>query len=63
MTKSTYRLVQGMVEAGFAGEHQIKGKSKSQKAYRLEAIRHGAARFDGALARGLTAYVRARPQA
>ena len=46
-----------MVEAGFAGEHQIKGKSESQKAYRLEAIRHGAARFDAALSRGLTAYV------
>ena len=46
-----------MVEAGFAGEHQIKGKSELQKAYRLEAIRHGAARFDAALSRGLTAYV------
>jgi tetratricopeptide (TPR) repeat protein len=57
MTESTYRLVQGMVEAGFAGEHQVKGKSESQKAYRLEAIRHGAARFDAALSRGLTAYV------
>ena len=57
MTELTYRLVQGMVEAGFAGEHQIKGKSESQKAYRLEAIRHGAARFDAALSRGLTAYV------
>ena len=57
MTESTYRLVQGMVEAGFAGEHQIKGKSESQKVYRLEAIRHGAARFDAALSRGLTAYV------
>ena len=57
MTESTYRLVQGMVEAGFAGEHQIKVKSGSQKAYRLEAIRHGAARFDAALSRGLTAYV------
>ena len=57
MTESTYRLVQGMVEAAFAGEHQIKGKSEPQKVYRLEAIRHGAARFDAALSRGLTAYV------
>ena len=57
MTELTYRLVQGMVEAGFAGEHQIKGKSEPQKVYRLEAIRHGAARFDAALSRGLTAYV------
>jgi Adenylate and Guanylate cyclase catalytic domain/AAA ATPase domain len=57
MTESTYRLVQGMVEAGFAGEYQIKGKSESQKVYRLKSIRYGAARFDAALSRGLTAYV------
>ena len=57
LTESTYRLVRGMVEAGFAGEHQIKGKSEPQKVYRLQAIRHGAARFDAALSRGLTAYV------
>ena len=36
MTESTYRLVQGMVEAGFAGEYQIKGKSEPQKVYRLK---------------------------
>jgi class 3 adenylate cyclase/tetratricopeptide (TPR) repeat protein len=57
MTESTYRLVQGMVDAGFAGEYQIKGKSESQKVYRLKSIRYGAARFDTALSRGLTAYV------
>src|ERR1700722_14431725 len=57
LTESTYRLVQGMVEAGFAGGHQIKGKSEPQKVYRLQAIRHGAARFDAGLSRGLTAYV------
>ena len=57
LTELTYRLVQGMVEAGFAGEHQIKGKSEPQKVYRLQAIRHGAARFDAALSLGLTAYV------
>jgi class 3 adenylate cyclase len=57
MTESTYRLVQGMVEAGFAGEHQIKGKSEPQKVYRLEAIGHRTSRFDTALSRGLTPYV------
>jgi class 3 adenylate cyclase len=57
MTESTYRLVQGMVEAVFTGVHQIKGKSEPQKVYRLDALRHGAARFDVALSRGLTTYV------
>jgi class 3 adenylate cyclase/tetratricopeptide (TPR) repeat protein len=57
MTESTYRLVQGMVEAAFVGEHLIKGKSELQTGYRLDAIRHGAARFDAALSRGLTTYV------
>src|SRR6516162_7105636 len=57
MTESTYRLVQGMVEAVFTGVQQIKGKSEPQKVYRLEALRRGAARFDAALSRGLTAYV------
>ena len=57
ISEATYRLVQGMVEAAFTGEHQIKGKSEPQKVYRLETIRHGAARFDAALSRGLTAYV------
>ena len=38
-------------------EHQIKGKSDSQKAYRLDAIREGATRFDAKVSRGLTTYV------
>lgn len=45
MSEATHRMVQGMVEASFAGDHQIKGKSESQKTYRLNAIRHGATRF------------------
>jgi hypothetical protein len=53
--EATHRLVQGLVEAKFAGEHQIKGKSESQKVYRLEAI--GTSRFDAALSRGLTPYM------
>ena len=39
MSEATHRLVQGMVEASFAGEQQIKGKSEPQKVYRLDAIR------------------------
>jgi class 3 adenylate cyclase len=57
MSEATHRLVQGMVEASFAGEHQIKGKSEPQRAYRLDAIRHGAARFEAAVSRGLSAFV------
>jgi class 3 adenylate cyclase len=57
MSEATHRLVQGMVEARFAGEHRIKGKSEPQKVYRLEAIRARTSRFDTALSRGLTVYV------
>ena len=42
MSEATHRLVQGMVDATFVGEHAIKGKSEPQKAYRLDAVRHGA---------------------
>ena len=37
MSEATHRLVQGMVDASFAGEHTIKGKSEPQKVYRLDA--------------------------
>lgn len=57
MSEATHRLVQGMVDANFAGEHAIKGKSEPQKTYRLDAIRQGATRFDAALSRGLSAFV------
>ena len=57
MSEATHRLVQGMVEASFAGEHAIKGKSEPQKAYRLDAIRQGATRFEAAVSRGLSAFV------
>ena len=52
-----HRLVQGMVEDSFAGEHQIKGKAEAQRVFRLDAIRHGAARFDAAVSRGLSTFV------
>jgi class 3 adenylate cyclase len=57
MSEATHRLVQGMVEATFAGDHQIKGKTGPQKAYRLDSIRQGATRFEAAIDRGLSAFV------
>jgi class 3 adenylate cyclase len=57
LSEATLRLVGGLVETSFAGAHAIKGKAEPQRVYRLEAIRRGAARFDAALGRGLSAYV------
>jgi class 3 adenylate cyclase len=57
MSEATHRSVQGMVEASFAGEHSIKGKSEAQKVYRLDGIRHGATRFGAAVSRGLSTFV------
>jgi class 3 adenylate cyclase len=57
LSEATHRLVQGLVDASFAGEHVIKGKAESQKVYRLDAIRHGATRFEAAVTRGLSAFV------
>ena len=57
MSEATHRLVQGMVDANFAGEHTIKGKTEPQKVYSLDTVRHGATRFDAALSRGLSTFV------
>ena len=57
MSEATNRLVQGMVEARFTGEYQVKGKSAPQRVYRLDAIRLGATRFEAAVSRGLSAFV------
>jgi len=57
LSEATQRLVQGLVETIFAGTPAIKGKAEPQKVYRLDAIRHSAARFDSAVSRGLTTYV------
>ena len=46
MSDATHRLVQGLVDASFAGEHAVKGKSELQKLYRLDAVRRGATRFE-----------------
>ena len=57
MSEATHRMVQGMAEASFAGEHQIKGKVDPQKVYRLNAVRVGATRFEAAINRGLSTFV------
>jgi hypothetical protein len=57
MSEATHRLVQGLVETSFAGEHQIKGKSELQRVYRLNGIRLGATRFEATVSRGLSAFV------
>ncbi len=57
MSEAMHRLVQGLVDTTFVGEHAIKGKTEPQKVYRLDAIRQGATRFGAAVGRGLSAYV------
>jgi class 3 adenylate cyclase/tetratricopeptide (TPR) repeat protein len=57
MSGATYRLVQGMVEATFSGEYEVKGKAERQRVYRLEALRQGAVRFDAAVSRGLGVFI------
>ena len=57
LAEAAHRLVEGMVQALFAGEQRIKGKSEPQNVYRLDAVKADAVRFDAALSRGLTEYV------
>jgi class 3 adenylate cyclase len=57
MSEATHRLVQGLVDASFAGKHTIKGKSDPQKVFNLDAIRPGATRFEAAISRGLSTFV------
>jgi class 3 adenylate cyclase/tetratricopeptide (TPR) repeat protein len=57
MSEAMHRLVQGLVDESFAGEHIIRGKSEPQKVYRLDGMRQGASRFEAALSRGLTTFV------
>jgi hypothetical protein len=57
MSEATLGLVQGLVDASFAGEHAIKGKSEPRKVYRLDGIRSGATRFGAAVTRGLSTFV------
>jgi class 3 adenylate cyclase len=57
LSEATQRLVQGLVEATFAGTHPIKGKAEPQRVYRLDSVREGATRFEAAVGRGLTTFV------
>ena len=61
--EATHQLVRGLVDASFAGEHQVKGKTGTQKVYRLDAIRPGATRFDASLSRGTHHLCRSHPRA
>jgi class 3 adenylate cyclase/tetratricopeptide (TPR) repeat protein len=56
MSESMHRLTDGMVDVGFAGEHQIKGKSNAQKTYRLDGVRERTP-FNAKIERGLTRYI------
>ena len=42
LSEATHRLVEGLVEMSFVGEHPIKGKADPQKTYRLNSIRKDA---------------------
>ena len=57
MSEATRRLVEGLVDESFAGEHIIKGKAEPQKVYRLDGMRRGATWFEAAVSRGLTTFV------
>lgn len=57
MSESTHRLVDGLVDASFLGERQIKGKADAQKVYRLDGIQDQATRFRAQVKRGLTRYI------
>ncbi len=57
LSEATHRLLQGLVEATFAGDREIKGKAEPQKTYRLKAVRQGATRFEAAVSRGLSTFV------
>ncbi len=57
LSEAAYRLVDGLVEATFAGERALKGRSAPEEFYRLDAIRGKAPQFEASLNRGLTAFV------
>lgn len=62
LSEAAYGAVEGLVEATPGGEHQIKGKAETQKAWRLHAVHEGTARFARSISRGLTAYVGRRTE-
>ena len=56
LSEAAYRLVEGLVEATFAGAHPIKGRAAAEKVYRLNAVRGNPTRFAASVSRGLTAF-------
>jgi class 3 adenylate cyclase/tetratricopeptide (TPR) repeat protein len=57
ISEATHHVVQGLVDATFGGEYQVKGKTNPQRVYRLNAIREDATSFQAAVNRGLSAFV------
>jgi class 3 adenylate cyclase/tetratricopeptide (TPR) repeat protein len=54
--------VEGYVECADAGERELKGRSETQRAYRLTALSAGVTRFDVSVQRGLTPLVGREPE-
>ncbi len=57
LNELAYRLVEGLVDAEFAGDHPIKGRAATERVYRLDRVRKEASRFDASRFRGLTTFV------
>ncbi|MGO9420837.1 ATP-binding protein [Roseiarcus sp.] len=57
LSEHAARLVEGLVEVEFVGDHPIKGRSATEKVYRLKAVRSDASRFDASRTHGLTTFV------
>jgi class 3 adenylate cyclase len=57
LSEAAHKLVEGLVEATYAGEHPIKGRAAPEKAYRLNAVRENPTRFAASVSRGLTAFI------
>lgn len=54
ISSDLFALVEGRVEATDLGERAMKGKSASQRVYRLVALRDGVSRFDASVTFGLS---------
>ena len=57
MSAETYRLVEGFVEAEFAGKRQLKGKSEALEAYVLEGLTVAVDRFTARISARMTPWV------
>jgi class 3 adenylate cyclase len=57
MSADTFRLVEGLVEAEFDGEHRLKGRSETVTAYVLTGLRPEVDRFTARALHGLTPWV------